>query len=84
MNIEHYLFFLLFLQVPISFTIISLSSSDKFFLESRFIIRNYYYILEKILLVNYYFGENIYAVIFYDGNYYYSHKESIGATAGIL
>merc|ERR1712007_334997 len=28
----------------ISFTIISLSSSDKFFLESGFFIRNYYYI----------------------------------------
>ena len=28
----------------ISFTIISLSSSDKFFLESRFFIRNYYFI----------------------------------------
>merc|ERR1739848_788394 len=28
----------------ISFTIISLSSSDKFFLESWFFIRNYYYI----------------------------------------
>ena len=28
----------------VSFTIISLSSSDKFFLESWFFIRNYYYI----------------------------------------
>ena len=44
-EISFLLFGILFCIInEISFTIISLSSSDKFFLESRFFIRNYYYI----------------------------------------
>merc|ERR1712137_980723 len=45
MGLRVFLLFILFCIInEISFTIISLSSSDKFFLESRFFIRNYYYI----------------------------------------
>jgi len=55
------LFFISFLffciTIKISFTIISLSSSNKFFLEYWFSIRNYYYI------TNYYW--NIFIFILY-------------------
>ena len=43
-QIFEFLFLIFCITNEISFTIISLSSSDKLFLESGFFIRNYYYI----------------------------------------